>query len=99
MSGCGCPPTPPSLYRDPRGAPALEMGSPKGGGGQGGGVPPKASGGAPHPRGSNPRCRGGPRGGAPAHQGLVPSPFQPTGPSRIGGPTRWTLGTLPVVPV
>ena len=38
-------------------------------------------------------------GGAPAHQGLVPLPVQPMGPSEIGGPTRWTPGTLPVVPV
>ena len=38
-------------------------------------------------------------GGAPAHQGLVPSPLKPMGLSGIGGPTRWTPGTLPVVPV
>ena len=38
-------------------------------------------------------------GGAPAHQGLVPFPLQSMGPSGIGGPTRWTPGTLPVVPV
>ena len=38
-------------------------------------------------------------GGAPAHQGLVPLPLQPMGPSGIGGPTRWTPGTLPVVPI
>ena len=30
---------------------------------------------------------------------LVPLPLQPMGPSGIGGPTRWTPGTLPVVPV
>ena len=40
---------PPSLYRPPRGAPALGDAISKGGGGQGGGLPPKASGGAPHP--------------------------------------------------
>ena len=45
-SGCSCPPSPP-LYSPPGEAPALEMGSPKGGGGQGGGVPPKASGAPP----------------------------------------------------
>ena len=38
-------------------------------------------------------------GGLPDHQGLVPLPLQPMGPSGIGGPTRWTPGTLPVVPV
>ena len=43
-------------------------------------------------------AEGGP-GGAPAQQGLVPLPLQPMGPSGIGGPTRWTPGTLPVVPV
>ena len=90
---------PPSLYRAPRGALAQGDGISWGGGGQGGALPPKASGGAPSPRVPNPRRRGGPRGGAPAHQGLVPLPLQPMGPSGIGGPTRWTPGTLPVVPV
>ena len=50
------------------------------GGGQGGGLPPKASGAPPTPRVSNPRRRGRPIGGAPAHQGLVPLPLQPMGP-------------------
>ena len=36
--------------------------------------------------------------GAPAHQGLAPFPLRPTGPSGMGGPTRWTPGTPPVVP-
>ena len=31
--------------------------------------------------------------------GWFPSPLQPLGPSGMGGPTRWTLGTLSVVPV
>ena len=84
---------PPSLYRAPRGAPALGDAISKGGGGQGGGLPPKASEAPPTPRVSNPRRRGD-KGGAPAHQGLVPLPLQPMGPSGIGGPTRWTLGTL-----
>ena len=39
---------PPSLYRAPRGA-SLGDAISKGGGGQGGGFPPKARGGAPHP--------------------------------------------------
>ena len=38
-------------------------------------------------------------GGAPAHLGLVPSHTWPTQPSGAGGPTWWTPGTLPVVPV
>ena len=37
--------------------------------------------------------------GALAHQGLVPLPLQPMGPSGIGGPTWWTPGTLLVVSV
>ena len=39
----------------------------RGGGGQGGGLPPKASGAPPTRRVSNPRRRGRPKGGAPAH--------------------------------
>ena len=66
---------------------------------KGGDLPPKSGGAPPTPRVSNPRRRGRPMGGAPAHQGLVPLPLQPMGPSGIGGPTRWTPGTLPVVPV
>ena len=38
-------------------------------------------------------------GGAPAHLGLVPSHTLPMQPSGAGGPTWWTPGTLPVVPV
>ena len=44
-------------------------------------------------------------GVAPAHQGLVPLPLQPMGPSGTGDPTRWTPrdpsggpGTIPVTP-
>ena len=89
---------PPSLYRGLGGAGPREMDL-QGGGGQGV-ASPQAKWGAPPPLGfPNPRRRGGPRGGAPAHQGLVPLPLQPMGPSGIGGPTRWTPGTLPVVPV
>ncbi len=92
------PPSLPPLYIGPRGGagPGSHL---QGGGGQGGNLPPKSSGAAPTPRVSNPRRRGRPMGGAPAHQGLVPLPLQPMGPSGIGDPTRWTPGTLPVVPV
>ena len=38
-------------------------------------------------------------GGAPAHLGMVPSHTWPMLPSGAGGPTWWTPGTLPVVPV
>ena len=44
-------------------------------------------------------CALGPVGGAPAHLGLVPSHTWPMLPSKVGGPTWWTPGTLPVVPV
>ena len=68
-SGCGCPPSP-LLYIGPQGGgrQPLEIRSSRGGGGQGGGVPPKASGEPPHPRVSNPLgAWGGQGGGAPAH--------------------------------
>ena len=90
---------PPSLYRAPGGAPALGDPISKGGRRPRGWLAPQAKWGAPTPRVSNPRRRGRPKGGAPAHQGLVPLPLQPMGPSGIGGPTRWTPETLPVVPV
>ena len=89
---------PPPLYRPPGGPPLGDAIS-QGGRRPGGGVPPKASGGAPSPRVPNPRRRGAQGGGAPAHQGLVPLPLQPMGTSGMGGPTQWTPGTLPVVPV
>ena len=93
---------PPSLYRAPRGAPTLGDGISKGGGGQVGGkgcLAPQGKGEAP-PLGFPTLGAGGEaHGGAPAHYGLVPFPLQPMGPSGIGGPTRWTPGTLPVVPV
>ena len=96
------PSLPPTIYRDPwRGAGPgrsdLQGGRrPRG---KGGVASPQAKGGAPNPRVSNPRRRGRPKGGAPAHQGPVPLTLQPMGPSGIGGPTRWTPETLPVVPV
>ena len=89
--GLGLQPSLPPLYIGVQGG-AGPSRSHLDGGGQGGGLPPKPSGGAPTPRVSNPRHRGRPKGGAPAHQGLVPLPLQPMGPSGIGGPTRWTPG-------
>jgi len=53
-----CPPSP--LYIGPlRGVPALGDAISKGGGGQGGNLPPKPGGGAPTHRVSNPRRTGG----------------------------------------
>ena len=66
------------------------------GGGREGNLPPKQGGAPPSP---NPRHLGPLWGGAPAHLGLVPSHTWPTQPSGAGGPTWWTPGTLPVVPV
>ena len=85
LQGCGCPPSP--LYIGPLGGCA----SPRrwdllGGRRPRGGVPPKASGGAPSPRVPNPRRMGGPRGGAPAHYGLVPLPTLAHGALRDGWP-------------
>ena len=99
-------PSLPPLFIGPLGgAPALGDPISKGGGGQGGGLPPKPSGAPPTPRVSNPRRRGRPKGGAPAQQVLVPLPLQPMGPSGIGGPTWWTPrdpsggpGTIPITP-
>ena len=70
----------------------------EGGGGQGGGLPPKQRGFAPLRVPPNPRCMG-PRGGRPALQGLVPCPTRPMWPTKRGGPSRWTPGTPPVAPV
>ena len=60
------------------------MGSPRGAAAKGG-VAPKASG-PPHPRVSNPRRRGWAKGGAPAHNGLVPLPTSALGALRDGWP-------------
>ena len=90
------PSLPPPLYRPPGGA-ALEMGSPKGAAAKAGGVPPKANGGAPHPRVCNPRRRGAqggrtspPGAGSPPHF----SPWGPPGwvapPGGPPGPIRWS---------
>ena len=86
------------LYRPPGGAPALEIRSPKGAAARGGGVLPKASGARPPPRVSYPRRRGA-RGAHQPTRGWFPSPLQPMGPSGMGGPTRWTPGTHPMVPI
>src|SRR4051812_19146992 len=101
QQGCGCPSSPP-LYIGPLGwGAALEMDL-QGGGGQGGNACPPRQVGRPLPYGFQVPTLGAggrPMGGAPAHYGLVPSPLQPTGPSGMGGPTRWTPGTHLVVPV
>ena len=94
------PSLPSTIYRGLGGAPApcrSHLG--RGAAALGVAWPPSQVEAPPPLRVSNPRRMGGPKGGAPAHQGLVPTPPQPMGPSGIGGPTRWTPGTLPVVPV
>ena len=57
---------PPTIYR-PLGAPALGDAISRGAAAKGGGLPPKPSGAPPTPRVSNPRRRGRPKEGAPAH--------------------------------
>ena len=98
--GMGAASLPPSIYRVPRGGAGPRRWDLLGGAAaKGGALPPKASGGAPSPRVPNPRRRGGPGGAHQPTRGWFPYPLQPMGPSGIGGPTRWTSGTLPVVPV
>ena len=65
--GCGCPPSPPLYIGSPRGGAGPGDPISQGGGGQGGWSAPQAKWGAPTPRVSNPRRRGRPMGGAPAH--------------------------------
>ena len=104
---CCCPPSPP-LYRPPGGAPALEMGSQGGSGGQRGegvALPPKARGKSPHPRVCNPRRMGEGPWGAPSPLGAGSLPLSAHGALRdrwphpvdprdpSGGP-----GTIPVTP-
>ena len=97
--GFGAQPSLPPLYIGALGgAGPLELQSQRGGG-QRGDLTPKSGGAPPTPRVSNPRRRGRPKGGTPAYKGLVPLPLKPMGPFGIGGPTRWTPGTLSVVPV
>ena len=98
-------PSLPPLYRPPGRGGAGQAPSRWGGGGQGGALPPKASGAPPHPRVSNPRRRGGPKEGrtSPPRAGPLPTsahgalrdrwphPVDPRDPS--GGP-----GTIPVTP-
>ena len=79
------------------GAGPLEIGSQ--GGGKGGGFPPSQVG-RPPPLGfPTLGAGGGPRGAHQPTRGWFPLPLQPMWPSGIGGPTWWTPGTLPVVPV
>ena len=90
---------PPSLYRDPRGGAGPRRWDLLGGRRPRGVPCPPRQVEAPPPLGFPTLGEEGGPGGAPAHQGLVPLPLKPTGPSEMGGPTRWTPGTLPVVPV
>ena len=107
--GCGAAALPPpTIYRDPWGAPALGDQISKAGWrprGKGGGFPPKPSGAPPTPRVSNPRRRGRPKGGRPrplragslptsAHGALRDRWPHPVDPrDPSGGP-----GTIPITP-
>ena len=77
----GAQPSLPPLYIGPLGgAPALGDPISKGGGSQGGGLPPKPSGAPPTPRVSNPRRRGRPKGAHQPTRGWFPPHFSPWGP-------------------
>ena len=65
---------------------------------------PQGKGGAPTPRVSNPRRRGGPRGAHQPTRGWFPSHFSPWGPPRLVAPPSGPRdpsggpGTIPVTP-
>ena len=92
-------PSLPPLYRPPRGCAGPRRWELLGGGRPRGGVPPKPGGAPPTLGFPTLGAWGGPRGVHQPTMGWFPSPLWPMGPSGMGGPTRWTPGTLPVVPV
>ena len=65
-SGVAAPP-PPTIYRVPRGGAGPRRSNLLGGRRPRGCLAPQGKGGAPTPRVSNPRRRGRPKGGTPAH--------------------------------
>src|SRR4051812_27807742 len=106
--GSRCPPSPPPLYRPPKGVPALEMHLQRGAAAKGGSLPPKASG-APPALGFPTLGAGGRPGGA--HQptmGWFPPHFSPRGPpgwvAPPGGPpgpiwwSRYNTGDPQITP-
>ena len=70
---------PPTIYRTPRGAPALGDPISKGGG-QGGNLPPKSGGAPPPPGFPTLGAGGGPWGAHQPTRGWFPSHFSPWGP-------------------
>ena len=92
------PSLPPTIYRPPGGAPALEIPSTRGAAAKGEACPQVCWEAPPALRVSNPR-RIGPLGAHQPTRGLVPSHIQPIKSFGAGGPTRWTPGHLSVVPV
>ena len=90
---------PPSLYRPPRGGAGPRIWDLQGGAAARGETCPPSQVEAPPSLGFPTLGAGGPKGAHQPTRGWFPAPLQPTGPSGIGGPTRWTPGTLPVVPV
>ena len=72
-----CPPSP--LYIGPLGGAGPKRWDFKGGGGQGGGLPPKPCG-APPPLGFPTLGAGGPKGAPQPTKGWFPSTFSPRGP-------------------
>ena len=93
------PSLPSTIYRGPGGAPAPGRSNLQGGRRPRGVACPPSQVGRPPPLGFPTLGAREAQGGHTSPPGLVPFPLQPMGPSGIGGPTRWTPETLPVVPV
>ena len=92
------PSHPPHIYRGKgEGGRPPQIQSEEGAAAKGVALPPKAG----HPPLGFPQTLGAWAlgGGAQPTKGLVPLHIQPIGPSGAGGPSRWTPGTPPVVPV
>ena len=94
------PSHPPHIYRGKgEGGRPPQIQSEEGAAARGVALPPKARGRPRFRVPPNPRRMGPKGGGAQPTKALVPFHKQPIGPSGAGGPSRWTPGTPPVVPV
>ena len=97
--GLGAQPSLPPLYIGVLGGAGPWRSHLKGVAARGGTCPPSQVGRPPPPGFPTLGAGGGPWGAHQPTRGWFPTPLLPMGPSGIGGPTRWTPGTLPLVPV